>query len=63
MKNTLFLLALTCIILIQSAWAQSPCKPGYVEPEDCAEQAIDPAGGNCYWGYVNIVLFLLLIDF
>ena len=60
MKNTLILLALTCVIfLLQSAWAQSsPCKPGYVEPEDCAEQAIDPAGGNCYWGAV-LHIFLI----
>jgi len=57
MKKTLILLALTCIILLQSAWAISPCKPGYVEPEDCSDHAMDPTEGNCYWAIVNIFYF------
>ena len=46
--KTLFLFA---VLFVASTFAISPCKPGYVQPEDCAENAFDPAGGNCWWGY------------
>ena len=44
-------LLLIAALFIVSSFAASPCKPGYVEPEDCLTNAFDPAGGNCWWGY------------
>jgi len=59
MKNIQLIFALICLVLLQGAWAQSsPCKPGWVEPEDCLANAIDPAGGNCYWAEVCSQIFI-----
>ena len=44
--KTLFLFA---VLFVVSTFAASPCKPGYVEPEDCIFKAVDPEGGNCWW--------------
>ncbi len=46
-KTLLLIAALFIVISI----ATSPCKPGYVPVQDCLEKAVDPADGNCWWGY------------
>ena len=43
-------LLLIAAFFIASSLA-GPCKPGYVEIEDCVVHAVDPAEGNCWWGY------------
>lgn len=44
-----FLIVLLAALCFAQSYKISPCKPGYVQIEDCLIHAIDPAEGNCWW--------------